>query len=75
MNQEIIGKLSLEFNLDKEIIEKVIKSQFYFVYTAIEQGEFDSVHLHKWGKYACKPLRLEQFKYTKEQYNDKYKEI
>lgn len=60
MSQDIFNKLAVEFNLDSEIIEKIVRSEFEFVMNTMEEGNFESVHLHKLGKYAVKPNRLKQ---------------
>lgn len=56
----IINKLSSSYNVDTEVIEKVIKSQFRFVKDTIEQGELQSVHLHYLGKFAVYPNRIKK---------------
>lgn len=57
---KVISMLSARFNLDPEIIEKVIRSEFDFVSTTMEVGNYESIHLHHLGKFAVKPKRLEQ---------------
>ncbi len=59
MNQKIISLLAIKYNLDEEVIEKVIRSEFNFVSSSMEIGNFDSVHLHHLGKFCVKPKRLE----------------
>lgn len=66
MNDKIISILSEKYNLDPEIIEKVIRSQFNFVVDTMQEGNFESIHLHHLGKFAVKPNRLKQLN---EQYN------
>lgn len=58
MNDKIISILSAKYNLDPEIIERVIRSEFQFVKDTIEQGEFESVRLHHLGCFGVKPKRL-----------------
>lgn len=67
MNPRIISILSTKYNLDEEIIEKVIRSEFLFIKDTMEEGNFESIHLHHLGKFAVKPKRLEdlQKKYDK----------
>jgi nucleoid DNA-binding protein len=62
-NQEsIIKKLAADFKLDSEIIEKIIRSEFKFVADTMSEGNFESVHLHYFGKIAAKPNRVLKFK-------------
>ena len=49
-----IKKLAAKYNLSEDIIEKIVRSQFNFVKDTIEEGSFESVHLHYFGKFACK---------------------
>lgn len=58
MNDKIISILSAKYNLDPEIIERVIRSEFQFVKDTMEQGEFESVRLHHLGVFGVKPKRL-----------------
>lgn len=59
MNQKIITILAAKYNLDEEVIERVIRSEFEFVRDTMEQGEFQSIRLHHLGCFAVKPKRLE----------------
>lgn len=65
--EERIKELSELFNLDEEVIEKVIRSQFKFTRDVIEAGEMNSVMLHHFGKIAVKPNRL---KFLPENFED-----
>lgn len=58
---KIIAKIAGENNLDYDLVEKVIKSQFKFVADTMSEGNFESVMLHHLGKFAVKPKRLEKF--------------
>jgi len=60
MDPKLINPIVIQFDLDPEVIERVIRSQFEFTMNTMEQGNFESVHLHKWGKYAVKPNRVKQ---------------
>lgn len=62
MLEKVISRIALEKNLDYEIVEKVIRSQFKFVADTMSKGEYKSIHLHHLGKFAVKPNRLKQFK-------------
>lgn len=55
---KIISILSDRYNLDQEVIEKVIRSQFDFVSTTMEQGIYESIRLHHLGVFGVKPGRL-----------------
>lgn len=52
---EIVKQLVVKYNLDYEVINKVIRSQFNFVADTMEEGGLESVHLHHLGKFAVKP--------------------
>lgn len=56
--QTIIKQISQELNLDEELVEKVVRSEFRFVRDVMEAGEMDSVMLHYFGKFAVKPNRF-----------------
>lgn len=73
MNNKIIKILAAKYNLEEEIIEKIIRSQFNFVASTIQEGELQSVHLHYFGKFAIKPnsiARINKLKEHKETQND-----
>lgn len=55
----IISKVAQELNLDEELVEKVVRSQFNFTKEVMEEGNMDSVHLAYFGKFAVKPNRLD----------------
>lgn len=59
MNDKIISILSAKYNLDPEIVERIIRSEFQFVKDTMEQGEFESVRLHHLGVFGVKKKRLE----------------
>lgn len=62
-NQEdIIKVLAAEFKLDIEIVEKVIRSEFKFVADTMSEGNYESIHLHHFGKIAAKPNRVLKIK-------------
>lgn len=68
---KIVKKLAAKYNLDEDIIEKIIRSQFNFVATTMQQGEFESVHLHHFGKFCVKPnsiKRINDLRAKKEEY-------
>lgn len=56
----IIEKIARKMNLDSEIIERIVRSEFRFVAETMQQGTFESVHLHYWGKYAIKPNAIKR---------------
>lgn len=59
---DIIKVLAAKFELDLEVIEKVIRSQFKFVADTMSEGNYESIHLHHLGKIAAKPNRVLKFK-------------
>ena len=65
----IIRNLAIKYKLDEDVIEKVIRSQFNFVANTMQQGEFQSVHLHYFGKFAVKPNSIERINKLKEKYD------
>ena len=65
---KIIRILAAKYNLDEEVIEKIVRSQFNFVANTMQQGEFQSVHLHFLGKFAVKKHSIENVTRKREQY-------
>jgi len=51
----LIRKIAGKLNIDEEIVEKAIRTQFRFVAETIQEGNFESIHLHYLGKFAVKP--------------------
>lgn len=60
MIDNIIKKLAAKYELDEDVIEKVIRSQFNFVASTMQEGEFQSVHLHYFGKFAVRPNSIKR---------------
>lgn len=56
--EDIVNKVAKQLNIDEEIVNKVVRSQFKFVKDVIESGEMQSIHLAYFGKFAIKPNRL-----------------
>lgn len=56
----IIKKIAGRLGVDEEIVEKAVRTQFKFVADTIQEGEFQSVHLHYWGKFAVRPGALKR---------------
>lgn len=54
----LIDKVAAELNLDPELVEKVVRSQFKFVKDVMESGNMQSVMLPYFGKFAVKESRL-----------------
>lgn len=52
---KIIKILANKYNLDTEVVEKIVRSEFLFAKDTIEQGGLESVHLHHFGKLGVKP--------------------
>lgn len=53
--EELINILAVKYNMNPELIEKLVRSEFKFVQDTIERGELESVHLHHLGKFCVKP--------------------
>lgn len=51
----IIKKIAGKLEINEEIVEKAVRSQFKFVVETMQEGEYESVHLHYFGKFAVKP--------------------
>jgi len=66
--EDAYEKIAKEFGLDKRIIESVVRSQFRFVKSIIEQGRLKNVLLRGLGRFVVKPGRL---KYL----NNKYQKM
>jgi len=56
---KIVKKLAAKYNLDEDVIEKIIRSEFNFVANTMQEGNFESVHLHHFGKFCVKPRAVE----------------
>lgn len=52
--EKIIKIIAAKYNIDPEIVEKAVRSEFRFVKDTMEEGELESVHLHYFGKFAVK---------------------
>lgn len=63
---KIIKILAAKYELDEEVIEKIIRSQFNFVASTMQEGKFESVHLHHFGKFCVKPNSIERVNKLKE---------
>lgn len=57
-HDDIINYLSTKYNIDKEVVEKAVRTEFKFVKDTMEQGELEPVHLQSFGKFAIKPGRM-----------------
>jgi len=55
---KIIDKLSVKFNMDSDLLERIVRSEFKFIADTMSEGNFESVHLQYFGKIAVKPNRL-----------------
>lgn len=54
----LIDKVAAELNIDPDIVEKAVRSQFKFVKDVMESGNMRSVMLPYFGKFAVKEGRL-----------------
>lgn len=59
---DLITFLSEKYNLPESVITKITRTPFKFVVDTMEVGEFQSVHLPYFGKFAVKPNRLKYYK-------------
>lgn len=55
---QIISDIAKKLEIDEEVVNKVVRSQFKFVKDVMESGNMDSIHLSYFGKIAVKPNRL-----------------
>lgn len=70
MDESLIKKLSAKYDLDEDVIERIIRSEFEFTARTMEAGEFQSVRLHHLGCFAVKPNRLKQLEEMNENKNN-----
>lgn len=57
--EELVSKVAASLNLDEELVNKIVRSQFKFVKDVMESGNEQSVHMPYFGKMAIKPRRLD----------------
>lgn len=57
--EELISKIAAQLNIDEEVVNRVVRSQFKFTKDVMEAGNADSVHLAYFGKIAVKKERLD----------------
>lgn len=62
--------LSNKYDLDSEVIEKIVRSEFLFTKDMMEMGELESVHLHHLGKFACKPRYFKNISFVEDGINN-----
>lgn len=55
---QIISDIAKKLEIDEDVVNKVVRSQFKFVKDVMESGNMDSIHLSYFGKIAVKPNRL-----------------
>lgn len=58
----IINKLALKYNMDSDLLERIVRSEFKFIADTMSEGNYESVHLQYFGKVAVKPKRLNVLK-------------
>ena len=69
MTIKVLSKeLSDELGIDKDLIEKIVRSEFKLLKDTISDGEWESVKLQYLGKFVVKPTRR---KYAEEYVNYK----
>lgn len=64
--ENLIKKIAGKLEIDEEIIEKAIRTQFRFIAETMQEGNFESVHLHFLGKFAVRPNALNRVNQLKE---------
>tara|TARA_B110000902_G_scaffold146091_1_gene168535 strand:- start:175 stop:402 length:228 start_codon:yes stop_codon:yes gene_type:complete len=60
--EKIIKTLAKKYNLSEFEIEHIVKTQFRFVKSVIEEGDFKSVRLKHLGLFTVKKNRLNYYK-------------
>lgn len=60
--QQIINDLAEEYDLPKEDMAMLVKSQFQLVKDTMKEGNFDSVRLPRLGIFQVNPTRLQHLK-------------
>jgi nucleoid DNA-binding protein len=56
---KIIAELSEKYGLPKYMVEEIVKSQFKFLISAMEEGKHKGMRLHNLGVFMVKPARVE----------------
>lgn len=72
---KIIKRLAAKYNLDEEVVEKMVRSEFNFVANTMQQGEYQSVMLHHLGKFAVKPNSITRINKLREKYLENAKQV
>jgi nucleoid DNA-binding protein len=59
INQDkIIEQLAIKYKLPKFVVEDIVRSQFRFLQSTMEQGEHKGMRLHRLGVFMVKPERV-----------------
>ena len=58
--ERIIQEIAKELGISPSLVQKIVKTQFEFVKTVMEKGEFETVRLPYFGKFSVKPYRLQK---------------
>ena len=59
--QKYIREIAIKNNLDEDVVNRIIRSQFEFTKEVIASGDFSAVRLHHLGVFSAKPARLDRY--------------
>lgn len=59
--QKYIREIAIKNNLDEEVVNRIVRSQFEFVREVMISGDFEPVRLHRLGVFNAKPKALDDF--------------
>ena len=58
MDQGVIKELATKYDLPEFVVEDIVKSQFKFVHTQMQNEDLVKIRLHHFGVFKVKPKRL-----------------
>lgn len=58
--QKYIREIAIKNNLDEDVVNRIVRSQFEFVKEVITSGDFQPIRLHHLGLFAAKPSQLDK---------------
>lgn len=58
--ERIHQEIAKELGVSPSLVQKMVRTQFEFVKTTMEKGEFETVRLPYFGKFMVKPYRLQK---------------
>ena len=59
--QKYIREIAIKNNLDEDVVNRIVRSQFEFVKEVIASGDFQPIRLHHLGLFAAKPSQVDKF--------------